>query len=212
MNESPLPMFPLGMVIFPYQVTALCVFEDRYKQLLADVATTRAFGSCLITRGSEVGGGDERTSVGTQVRIIGTQPLGHGQTLVVIEGQRCFSVAQWLEDAPYPRAQITERCCDDVMIDPDLLELARTSVRALRTLQSEVEPDSVIDPNVVMAEDPWERSWQLCSMTPMATLDQFKVLSLSDPNDRLRLLVEICCERYGDYQRMLGADDFSNRG
>ena len=63
-------MFPLGMVIFPHQVTALCVFEDRYKQLLADVTTSRTFGSCLITRGSEVGGGDERTSVGTEVRII----------------------------------------------------------------------------------------------------------------------------------------------
>jgi hypothetical protein len=40
----------------------------------------------------------------------------------------------------------------------------------------------------------------------MSTLDQFKVLSLGDPNDRLRLLAEICCERYGDYQRMLAID------
>jgi hypothetical protein len=44
-------------------------------------------------------------------------------------------------------------------------------------------------------------------MTPMALLDQFKVISLSDPNERLRLLVEICCERYGDYQRMLELGD-----
>jgi hypothetical protein len=43
-------------------------------------------------------------------------------------------------------------------------------------------------------------------MTPMSVLDQFKVLSLSNPNDRLRLLAEICCERYGDYQRMLATD------
>jgi hypothetical protein len=43
-------------------------------------------------------------------------------------------------------------------------------------------------------------------MTPMSTLDQFKVLGLNDPSDRLRLLAEICCERYGDYQRMLAVD------
>jgi hypothetical protein len=43
-------------------------------------------------------------------------------------------------------------------------------------------------------------------MTPMSIFDQFKVLSLSNPNDRLRLLVEICCERYGDYERMLAMD------
>jgi hypothetical protein len=92
------------------------------------------------------------------------------------------------------------------MIDPDLLRLAETSVRALRHLQSEVAADEVFPSNFAMAEDPWERSWQLCSMTPMALLDQFKVISLSDPNERLRLLAEICCERYGDYQRMLSVD------
>ena len=30
-----------------------------------------------------------------------------------------------------------------------------------------------------------------------------QVRSLSNPNDRLRLLAEICCERYGDFERML---------
>jgi hypothetical protein len=99
-----------------------------------------------------------------------------------------------------------ERCCDDVMIDPDLLRLAETSVRALRNLQSEVAADEVFARNCAMAEDPWERSWQLCSMTPMALRDQFKVISMSDPNERLGLLVEICCERYGDYERMLALE------
>jgi hypothetical protein len=47
-------------------------------------------------------------------------------------------------------------------------------------------------------------------MTPMSTLDQFKVLSLSDPNERLRLVAEICCERYGDYERMVAIDAMSN--
>ena len=37
----------------------------------------------------------------------------------------------------------------------------------------------------------------------MSTLDQFSVLSKSDPNERLRLVLEICCERYGDFERML---------
>ena len=196
-------MFPLGAVIFPHQTMALYVFEDRYQTLLNDVAATNMFGSCLIARGSEVGGGDERTSYGTMVRISGAQPLGGGQMLLRVEGLHCFKIDSWLPDAPYPRAVISERCCDDVMIDPELLELAQTSVRAVRTLQSELEPELVLSTNCEMSTDPWERAWQLCSMTPMAILDQFKVLSLSNPNERLRLLVEICCERYGDFQRML---------
>jgi Lon protease-like protein len=200
-------MFPLSMVVFPHQTVGLCVFEDRYKQLLNDTAASQVFGTCLIARGSEVGGGDERTSVGTVVRILASQPLANGQVLLMAQGEYCVRIAAWEVDDPYPRARIEQRCCDDVMIDPDLLDLAQTSVRAVRALQSEVEPDIVVDATFTMAEDPWERAWQLCSMTPMATLDQFKVLSLSDPNERLRLLVEICCERYGDFQRMLALQD-----
>ncbi len=199
-------MFPLGMVVFPHQIVGLCVFESRYQRMLADVADAMRFGTCLIARGSEVGGGDERTAMGTMLRIRGQQQLPDGKILLVVEGESCFEIESWLEDDPYPRALAEERCCDDVMIDPDLLRLAETSVRALRHLQSEVAADEVFATNCSMAEDPWVRSWQLCSMTPMALLDQFKVISLRDPNERLSLLGEICCERYGDYQRMLAVD------
>lgn len=202
-------MFPLGMVVFPHQVLGLCVFESRYQQLLADVGDASRFGTCLIARGCEVGGGDVRTLVGTMLRIRGQQRLPDGKVLLVVEGESCFAIDSWLDDDPYPRALAEERCCDDVMIDPELLHLAETSVRALRHLQSEVALDEVFAPNCSMAEDPWVRSWQLCSMTPMAILDQFKVISLRDPNERLSLLVEICCERYGDYQRMLRVDALS---
>ena len=199
-------MFPLGMVVFPHQVVGLCVFESRYRQLLDDVEEAQRFGTCLIARGSEVGGHDERTFVGTMLNIRGQQRLADGKILVVAEGVSCFAITSWLEDQPYPRALAEERCCDDVMIDPDLLLLAESSVRALRHLQSEVAAEEVFATNCRMDEDPWVRSWQLCSMTPMALLDQFKVISLRDPNDRLRFLVEVCCERYGDYQRMLNVD------
>jgi Lon protease-like protein len=199
-------MFPLGMVVFPHQVVGLCVFESRYQQLLDDVNDAQRFGTCLIARGSEVGGGDERTFVGTMLNIRGQQRMDDGKILVVVEGTSCFAIESWLDDQPYPRALAEERCCDDVMIDPDLLRHAETSVRALRNLQSEVAADEVFARNCAMAEDPWERSWQLCSMTPMALRDQFKVISMSDPNERLGLLVEICCERYGDYERMLSLE------
>ena len=93
-REGPeLPMFPLGMVIFPHQVVGLCVFEARYHQMLRDIETDQRFGTCLIARGSEVGGYDERTSVGTLMQILGAQSLPNGQTLVMAEGVECFEVA-----------------------------------------------------------------------------------------------------------------------
>lgn len=206
MTVRELPMFPLGMVVFPHQVVGLCVFEPRYRQMLVDVEGDGLFGTCLIERGSEVGGGDQRTSVGTVLGILGSQQLVDGQTLLMVEGRDCFEVATWLDDMPYPRAAVRERCCDEVMVEPSLLKSTESAVRALRALQSEVLADQCLKSNCEMDSDPWVRSWQLCSMTPMSTLDQFKVLSLSNPNDRLRLVAEICCERYGDFQRMLALD------
>lgn len=206
MKDQGLAMFPLGMVVFPHQVVGLCVFEARYQQMLVDVGPSNRFGTCLISRGCEVGGGDERTDVGTLLQLLGSQRLANGQTLVMVEGTDCFEVAEWLDDAPYPRARVRERCCGDVAIQPALLKSTESAVRALRALQSEVRADECLQNNCEMDSNPWVRSWQLCALTPMSTMDQFKVLSLSDPNDRLRLLAEVCCERYGDYQRMLAFD------
>lgn len=206
MSDRTVPMFPLGMVVFPHQVVGLCVFEPRYQRMLADLDAERSFGTCLIERGSEVGGGDERSWVGTVVRIVASQSLADGKTLLMVEGHECFEVAAWLEDAPYPKAVVRQRCCDDVMIDPQLLRSTESAVKSLRSLRSEFMADECLTRNCDMNADPWIRSWQLCSMTPMSTLDQFKALSMSDPNDRLRLIAEVCCERYGDYQRMLALD------
>ncbi len=205
--DRELAMFPLGMVVFPHQTVGLCVFEPRYHQLLFDVEAERRFGTCLIEQGSEVGGYDERTSVGTLVEILGSHRLSNGQTLIVIEGMECFEVDEWLDDEPYPRAQVGQRCCDDVSIDAGLLKSTESAVRALRALQSEIFADQCLQRDCAMDGDAHVRSWQLCALTPMSVLDQFKVLSLSNPNDRLRLVAEICCERYGDYQRMLAVDE-----
>ncbi|MGA2124076.1 MAG: LON peptidase substrate-binding domain-containing protein [Acidimicrobiales bacterium] len=154
-------MFPLGMVVYPHQTVGLCVFEPRYHRLLEDVEHERRFGTCLIERGSDVGGDDQRTFVGSMLEILGTHRLSNGQTLVVAEGVECFEVVKWLSDDPYPRAIVGERCCDNVPIEPAWLKSTESAVRAL----------------------------------------------LSNPNDRLRLVSEICAERYGDYQRMLAVDE-----
>ena len=206
MNRE-LAMFPLGMVVFPHQTVGLCVFEPRYHRLLADVESERRFGTCLIERGSDVGGGDERSFVGTVLEILGTHRLSNGQTLVVAEGVECFEVGEWLDDDPYPRAVVGSGAVTTCRSRRRCLKSTESAVRALRALQSEIFADECLQRNCAMDDDPRVRSWQLCALTPMSLLDQFKVLSLSNPNDRLRLVAEICCERYGDYQRMLAVDE-----
>jgi len=196
-------MFPLGMVVFPHQVAGLCVFEDRYQVMLEDIEVDQVFGTCLIERGREVGGGDQRTCVGTVLRVVASQRLADGKRVLMVEGTDCVEVDQWLVDDPYPRALVRRRDWGDDPVDLALLRTTESAVRALRALQSEVMADECLKSNCEMDADPWVRSWQLCSLAPMPVLDQFSVLAQERVNERLRLVAEICCERYGDYQRML---------
>jgi uncharacterized protein len=102
-------MFPLNSVLFPYMPLRLRVFEERYVMMLADLLQREdaRFGVVLIERGREVGGGEQRFSVGTIAEItqLGAQ---EGFVGLVAQGSRRFEVTQWLEDAPHPRAEIHE--------------------------------------------------------------------------------------------------------
>ena len=57
MSET-LPLFPLGTVLFPGLLLPLHIFEDRYRQLVRDLADgpePRRFGVIAIRHGRETG-------------------------------------------------------------------------------------------------------------------------------------------------------------
>ena len=90
---NPLPMFPLGSVLFPGQILPLHIFEPRYMEMMTDCLGEddegdKLFGVALIERGSEVGGGDVRTNVGTAARIVSHRSLDGGRMAVLAVGER----------------------------------------------------------------------------------------------------------------------------
>jgi Lon protease-like protein len=98
---DPFPMFPLGTVLLPHMVLPLHVFEPRYRQMVADVlAGDGEFGVVLIERGSEVGGGDVRTDVGTAARVVRAEELPDGRYGLAAVGVRRIRVERWLPDDP----------------------------------------------------------------------------------------------------------------
>ncbi len=102
------PMFPLGTVLVPGAPLLLRVFEPRYLALVADCLDGDGrFGVVLIERGSEVGGGDVRSAIGTLARIERAEAVGSGGILAVaVVGEQRLRVTRWLEDAPYPEALV----------------------------------------------------------------------------------------------------------
>ena len=109
MAGTRLPMFPLGAVLFPHASMPLHVFEPRYRALMRDcLAGDHRFGVVLIARGSEVGGGDERTTLGTRGVITEAIELADGRWVLEVEGEARIAVTEWLPDDPYPVALVAE--------------------------------------------------------------------------------------------------------
>ncbi|MCU1406060.1 MAG: peptidase [Glaciihabitans sp.] len=172
-----MPMFPLGSVLFPYMPLPLRVFEDRYLVMLSRILQEEPaeFGVVLIERGQEVGGGEQRFSVGTVAQITQLE-AAEGFVGLVAQGERRIEVVDWLEEAPYPQATI--RVLDELEWDDSLLplrEAAELTVRRTLTLASEFG-DLQWSPNVELSDEPAIAAWQIAGIAPLGPMDQVALL------------------------------------
>ncbi len=125
-----LPMFPLSGVLFPHASLPLHVFESRYRVMLREcLETDRRFGVVLIERGSEVGGGDQRSSLGTRGVVVAAAALPDGRLLVEVQGEARIRIDEWLPDDPYPQALVEEAHAAADRVPGPLLEDATVRVR-----------------------------------------------------------------------------------
>jgi Lon protease-like protein len=205
---EPLAMFPLAAVVFPTTELPLHVFERRYQCLTNDVlAGDGEFGICLISRGSEVGGGDERVSIGTRVRVELAAPLDAERWLLVARGTERIRVLEWLDDDPYPRALVEPLpSLGPAAPHPAVLE-ALCSVKALRRLQSEFA-DGFTAPCVDLHLDEGGPSvvWMLCAMSPLSLWDAQHLLEVPTELERLVLLRELCDAKRRELESVLRLD------
>jgi uncharacterized protein len=192
MPGDALPMFPLGTVLVPGAVLPLHVFEPRYRQLVRDcLAGTSELGVVLIERGSEVGGHDVRTSVGTVARIVESRELPDGRFALVTVGVRRLRVVRWLEDDPYPRAEVED--WPDPEAGPDLAaRLAPVVALLRRSLALAVELGEATAPlDVQLADDPVLATHQAAALAPLGPLDQQALLAAASAEARCALLEEL---------------------
>lgn len=189
-----LAMFPLQSVLLPGAVLPLHVFEDRYRALVDRcVALDEDFGVVLISRGSEVGGEDQRTDIGTRARIVEAQQVPDGRWAVIAVGLARLRVDAWLPDGPHPLADVSD--WPDPPAPSGLDEALGASAARLRrvlALRSELgDPgppptvDLSVDPKV---DDPSLASHRLVALSPFGDLDRQRLLASPDIGDRLARL------------------------
>ena len=197
-------MFPLSTVLFPGVELPLHVFEERYRQLVADVlATTREFGTVLITAGSEVGGGDRRSDVGTLVTIDMAAPFDDGRWLLATRGIERIRVIEWLEDDPYPRARVERYPSEELLDRTEILGQAAAAVRRLRMLLSELDRGPCTSLELGLGDDPTDAAWMACALAPITQHDSQSLLEETDPSSRLEALLARACHRIRDIEDLL---------
>lgn len=195
-----LPMFPLGNVVLPGELLPLTVFEPRYRRLVLDCLAGDEFpdfGVVLIERGSEVGGGDERASVGTVTRMARVFPLGGGRFSVITTGLRRVNVLEWLPDDPYPIGDV-EDWPDAEPDDPEALrptlerlgergaEVRRLAIEVAKAAKQRVPFRST--PARKLSDDPVRASYQLAARAPLGPADRHRLLAAPSVENRLELL------------------------
>ena len=186
-----LAMFPLGSVLFPGMPLPLRVFEPRYVAMLSTVLRSpeREFGVVLIERGSEVGGGDVRFGTGTVARVASVE-IAEGRIGLLAVGTARFEVVRWLQDDPFPRAEVRE--LGPLEVDASTvpaLAAAEGVVRATLTRASEFM-DLPWSPDIELSPEPAERIWQVAAIAPLGSLDQLRLLRSRTAAELLATLVE----------------------
>ncbi len=181
------PMFPLGNVLFPSIGLPLRIFEPRYMQMLTEcLAAEGEFGTVLIERGSEVGGGDKRFTMATMAKVIDASAQDDGTWHVMAVGTRRLKVVGWVPDDPYPQADCDE-APDPQEAEPQAVAAVISQLRRLLAMSAEANLPTA-PATVEFSEDPTFALWQACAVAPLSPIDDYALLCAPSASERITLL------------------------
>lgn len=181
-----LPLFPLGLVLFPGMPLQLQVFEPRYVQLLEDLdeldPSEREFGVTTIREGSEAGRGQVTSvhTVGCAARLASVRPLGDRFAVRAIGSWRFrLDGVDAAAETPYAMGLVTrlpEMRGDEKVADERADQVRRSLEAYAEALHGEIPP---------LPKDPDELAYTVGALVPLSILDQQELLAAPSTADRL---------------------------
>jgi len=187
MPDLLLPVFPLGVVLFPGTLLPLHLFEPRYRKLLADVrAGDGRFGIIpavpgVAERDLPVG------RMGCVAEVTDVEVMPDGRANIVVTGRERFALTAFIEhDAPYHVATGTF-VHDETGASPVALAVAADEVlanftrvvRAVRTLNDDT------DPLPELPDDAAQVAWSVGAMIDLDFDSRYRLLAERSPAARL---------------------------
>lgn len=182
-----LPIFPLGVVLFPGTALPLHLFEPRYRRLLADVrAGDSRFG--ILTGISGVAERDLPPGrVGCVAEVTEVEMMPDGRANIVVVGRERFTLETFVEsDALYHVASVqalpdtpTTNAVALAVASDDVVQHFRQVVKAVHVIndtQGKVPP---------LPDDPAQLAWTIAAMIDLDLDARYRLLAERDPAARL---------------------------
>jgi Lon protease-like protein len=198
---SPLPLFPLGTVLFPGLVLPLHIFEERYRELIRALlerseAADRSFGVVAIRRGWEVEDGASTVvlyDVGCTAEIREVTENGDGTFDIVTVGRRRYSITEVLPSAtPYLQARVTYLpeepgpAGDADQLGPRVIAAFRAYLRAVRLDVADGWGGGVSGGDEQLPDDPQVLSHLVAATASLSLAERQTLLATPDTATRLR--------------------------
>lgn len=187
MSFQHLPIFPLGVVLYPGTALPLHLFEPRYRQLLTDVrAGDSRFG--IITA---ISGVPERElppgRLGCVAEVTEVEMMPDGRSNIVVVGRERVALDTFVDsEAPYHVASVTVvpdvASANAVVLAVASDEVAlhfKQVVKAVHTINGS---DGPVPP---LPDDPAQLAWTIASMIDLDLESRYKLLAERDPAARL---------------------------
>lgn len=175
-----LPIFPLGLVVFPGEKLNLHIFEPRYKQLLNDVLQEH------ITFGIPAYIENELKPYGTEVELLGIERVyAKGEMDVRTVGKRIFRIAQVINPMPGKLYSGAYADCIEPINNGDIV-LAREIVTMMRHLLLTLK----IEKEELQGMDETFSTFQLGHFVGFNVQQEYDFLTLPSERDRQFMLLE----------------------
>lgn len=179
MDSQLLPIFPLSLVLLPGMPLPLHVFEDRYKEMMADVLPENLeFGIVLAKDEGIVNIG----CTATVQKVV--RRYEDGRLDVLASGQRRFEIDALNEDKPYLRAEV--EFFDDEVEEDVPRDLKEKALLVFGQLRGDEEASPSFQ---ALAKNP-RLSFQIARL--VKDFDERQtVLTLRSESERLEHLVKV---------------------
>jgi Lon protease-like protein len=178
MRRELLPLFPLNVVLFPRTPLPLHIFEERYKELIANVIQERSeFGVVLMREKGIVNVGCTAT-VETVVKR-----YEDGRLDILTVGRRRFEVILLNEEKSYLRGPV--EFFEDEQSEPVPVELYQRAIDAYNEFRTVSQEELPVEPDTTDSQ----LSFQLAQFVPDLDFRQ-TLLAMRSEKERMKRLAE----------------------